>query len=141
MNRSNSYDNIEHEGTVQRSDSNLVIVSISSEAACSACHAKGACSLSGAKEKLIEIPGRYDLVPGDNVTVVMHRSAGFRAVLFAYVLPFILLIPALLTLSSLGISEPAAALGSVAVVSIYYLVLFFFRDRIANNFTFSIKTP
>ncbi len=141
MNRSNSYDNIEHEGTVQRSDNNLVIVSISSESACSSCHAKGACSLSGSKEKLIEVPGSYDLVPGDNVTVMMHRSTGFRAVLLGYVLPFMLLIPALLILSSSGMSELTAGLGSVAVVSIYYFVLFIFRDRIGNNFTFSIKTP
>ncbi|NLA48992.1 MAG: SoxR reducing system RseC family protein [Bacteroidales bacterium] len=141
MNRSNSYDNIEHEGTVQRSDNNLVIVSISSESACSSCHAKGACSLSGTKTKLVEVPGSYNLMPGDNVTVMMHRSTGFRAVLLGYVLPFILLIPALLILSSSGMSELTAGLGSVAVVSIYYLVLFIFRNRIGNNFTFSIKTP
>ena len=141
MNRSNSYNNIEHEGTVQRSDNNLVIVSISSEAACSSCHAKGACNLAGSKEKLIEVTGSYDLVPGDNVTVIMHRSTGFRAVLLGYVLPIILLIPALLILSSYGISELTAGLGSVAVVSIYYLVLFIFRNRIGNSFNFSIKTP
>ncbi|NLN30316.1 MAG: SoxR reducing system RseC family protein [Bacteroidales bacterium] len=141
MNRSNSYNNIEHEGTVQRSDNNLVIVSISSEAACSSCHAKGACNLAGSKEKLIEVRGSYDLMPGDNVTVIMNRSTGFRAVLLGYVLPFILLIPALLILSSYGISELTAGLGSVAVVSIYYLVLFIFRNRIGNSFNFSIKTP
>ena len=141
MTRSDNYGNIEHEGTVQKSDSNSVIVSISSEAACSGCHAKGSCSLSGVKEKLVEIHGQYDVMPGDNVTVVMQRSMGLRAVLLGYVLPFILLILALLILNSFTISEVAAGLGSVGITGIYYLVLYFLRDKIGHNFNFTIKTP
>ncbi len=139
MTRSYSDGVIEHEGTVQRCGGNSVIVSISSEAACSGCHAKSSCSLSGVREKLIEVPGHYNLVPGDIVTVIMRKSMGFRAVFLGYVIPFILLTIALVILNSLTGSELLAGMGSVGITGIYFLVLYFFRNSIKNIFTFTIK--
>ncbi len=139
MNRSYNDGIIEHEGTVQRCGSNSVTVSISSETACSGCHAKNSCSFSGSSEKLIEVPGHFNLVAGDNVTVIMRKSMGFRAVFLGYVIPFILLTLALVILNSYTGSELMAGVGSVSITGFYYLILYFFRNSIKNIFTFTIK--
>jgi sigma-E factor negative regulatory protein RseC len=140
MTRSDRFGNIEHAGVVQKSDANSVIVRISSEAACAGCHAEGSCSLSGVKEKMVEVNGNYSVSPGDKVTVLMKKSTGFTAIFLGYVFPLIILILILIILISLPLSELAAGLGSLGFLGIYYLLLYFFRERIRNKFIFTIKT-
>jgi len=140
MTRSGRFGNIEHEGVVQRSDNSSVIVRILSEAACAGCHAEGSCSLSGVKEKMVEVQGRYNVSPGDNVTVLMKRSMGYTALFLGYIIPLILLIFILIILISLSLPEAVAGLGSLGILGLYYLLLYSFRDRIGNKFVFTIKT-
>ncbi len=131
---------IEHEGVVQKSDNSSVKVRILSETACAGCHAKGSCSMSGVKEKMVEVRGSYEVTPGDNVTVLMKRSMGYTALFLGYIIPLALLIITLIVLISLSLPEAVAGLGALAIPGIYYLLLYFFRDRIGNKFVFTIKT-
>jgi len=140
MTRSGRFGNIEHEGVVQKSDNSSVIVRILSAPACAGCHAEGSCSLSGVKEKMVEVKGSYNVSPGENVTVLMKRSMGYTALFLGYIIPLILLIIILIILISLSLPEAAAGLGSLGILGIYYLLLYFFRDRIGNKFVFTIKT-
>jgi sigma-E factor negative regulatory protein RseC len=139
MTRSTKSDTIGHDGIVQKHDSNSVTVKILSESACSDCHAEGACSLSGKKEKIIEVHGSYNVVPGDNVTVLMKQSTGYTAVFLGYVIPLILLITMLVILASLSDSELIAGIGSIAILIPYYFLVWLFRNRINKKFTFTIK--
>lgn len=140
MTRSGRFGNIEHEGVVQKSDNSSVTVRILSAAACTGCYAEGSCSLSGVKEKMVEVQGSYNVSPGDNVTVLMNRSMGYTALFLGYILPLILLIFILIILISLSLPEAIAGLGSLGILGIYYLILYFLRDRIRNKFVFTIKT-
>jgi sigma-E factor negative regulatory protein RseC len=137
---SGDFENIEHNGTVQKSDNKSVTVKITSESACSGCQAGGSCTLAGREEKIIEVQGTYNVNPGDNVTVLMKKSMGYSAVLLGYVLPFILVITVLIVLVSAAVPEAAAGIGSIAVLIPYYLTLWFFKKRINNKFTFTIKS-
>jgi len=139
MSRSDNSGSIEHNGIVQKSDNNSVTIKISSISACSACHAEGSCSLSGKEDKIIDISGRYNVMPGDSVTVVMNKSMGYTAVLLGYVIPVILVVTFLIILGTLSLSELITGLGSLAVLIPYYSILWFFRNRINNNFRFTIK--
>jgi positive regulator of sigma E activity len=130
---------IEHEGIVQMSDNRSVTVKISSASACSGCHAEGSCAVSGREDKLIDILGKYDVLPGQSVTVLMKKSMGYTAVMVGYVIPIILVVAVLIILGSLSLPELVAGLGSVAVLIPYYLVLWLFRKRINSNFRFTIK--
>jgi len=136
---SERFDTIEHEGIVQKSDNESVTVSIISSAACSGCHAEGICSLSGKVEKTIDIPGEYQVLPGDFVTVQMKQSSGHTAVLFGYVIPLILLVAILIILISLSVPELIAGLGALAVLIPYYLLLYVFRNRMSRKFIFTLK--
>ncbi len=139
MTKSANSGTIEHEGIVQKSDNKSVTVIISSESACSGCHAEGFCSLSGKEDKIIDIPGSYNVEPGQNVTVLMKKSMGYSAVMLGYVVPFILVIVMVIILGSMSLPELITGLGSIAVLVPYYLLLWLFRKRINNNFRFTIK--
>jgi len=130
---------IEHEGIVKKTDNKSVTVSIIAESACSGCHAEGLCSLSEKEEKIVEIPGTFNVRPGESVRVLMKQSSGYAAVLFGYVLPLILVVALLIILESSGVTELAAGLGSVAVLLPYYLSLYIFRKKINRKFAFSLK--
>jgi positive regulator of sigma E activity len=130
---------INHEGVVQKINENSAFVSISTSSACSGCHAAGSCSLSGKEEKIIEVSGIYNVRPGDAVTILMKQSMGFTALTLGYLLPLILVISILMILIWLKIPELIAGLTSLAILIPYYIILFFFRRRINEKFTFTLK--
>jgi len=130
---------IDHPGTVRSLGNNSVSVTISADSACSACHARGACGLSGSEEKVIEVTGRYNVKPGDNVIVEMKLSMGYRALLLGYILPVLLVIVVLIILATAHLPELTAGIISLTVLIPYYLLLYLFRKKISREFSFTIK--
>lgn len=139
MRKKSSEGLIDHEGIVQKTDTNSVTVRIVSESACSGCHAEGVCSIAGSQEKIINVAGKYDVVPGDKVTVLMKQSMGYKAIFLSYIIPLFIVIISLVFLVSFSVKELAAGLISIGVLVPYFLILFFFRKRINNSFTFTLK--
>jgi sigma-E factor negative regulatory protein RseC len=131
---------INHEGIVQKTGDTSVFVAISSSTACSGCHAEGSCNMSGSEEKIIEVTGKYNVLPGDRVTILMKQSMGYVALFLGYLLPLISVIAVLITLIALGVSELTAGLLSLAILIPYYLILFVFRSRINEKFTLTLKS-
>lgn len=131
---------VEHVGTIIEITENNIKVEIINKSMCAACHAKGFCSAGDTKDKIIDVPfcnnGEYEL--GDKVVVVMKRSMGFKAVWISYVIPLIILMIFLLTLQGFGLGELQAGLFSVLALCVYYLTVYVFRDKIADNFVFTI---
>jgi sigma-E factor negative regulatory protein RseC len=129
----------EHDGIIEHIEGNMAHVRISSESACAACHAKGACSAADQSEKYLDIPlGGTEYKKGELVRVEVARHLGFKAVALGYIYPFIILLAALVILTEAGIGELKA--GVIALLSLppYYLVLYLARNRIEKKFTFSI---
>lgn len=139
MTNSNTSHIINHDGIVQRKGDNNVIVAISVTSACAGCHSEASCNLSGKEEKIIEVHGRYNVEPGDAVTVLMKQSMGYAAVFLGYILPLIVVIVSLITLVAMKIPEFTAGIISIAILLPYYIVLFFFRKKINKQFTFTLK--
>lgn len=130
---------INHDGIVKENCGKSVIVTISTSSACSGCHAKGSCNTFGNEEKMIEVEGSYNVKPGDNVTVMMMQSMGYKALFLGYILPFFSVLATLITLISLNIRELTAGLVSLAVLIPYYFILALFRKKINEKFTFTLK--
>jgi sigma-E factor negative regulatory protein RseC len=130
---------INHEGIVQKIDDTSVIVSISATTACAGCHAEGSCNMSGKEEKIIEVAGRYDVHPGDKVTVLMKQSMGFAALFLGYLLPLIAVVAVLIILVIMEVPELTSGLLSLAILLPYYTILFFFRKRVNEKFVFTLK--
>jgi len=139
MTNSYNYGTINHEGIVQKKDENTVLISISSESACSGCHAEGSCTVSGKEEKIIEVHGSYNVRPGDKVTIMMKQSMGYTALFLGYLLPGITVVAVLMILISMKVSELIAGVISLGILIPYYAILFFLRERIDKKFTFTLK--
>lgn len=140
MTKSASHGTIQHDGTVTKVDGNSVLVSITSNSACSGCHAEGLCGISGKEEKIIDIRGRYNVSPGDSVTVLMEQSTGYKAVVLSYLAPLIIVITGLITCNILSFNELTAGLISILLLVPWYLILYLYRNKINRSFTFTLKT-
>jgi positive regulator of sigma E activity len=140
MEKSGPHGAIQHDGTVRKVEGNYVLVSITAGSACSGCHAEGLCALSAHEEKMIEVKGKYNVLPGDTVTVLMEPSTGYKAVALSYLGPLIVVITGLIILNSLSFNELTAGLISISFLVPYFLVLYLFRRYINQSFTFTLKT-
>jgi len=128
---------ISHDGVVDSLEGDEVVVRITSYAACTDCHARGACNVSQEKEKFLRVQARHsNYKSGEKVRVVLSQSLGFRALFLGYILPFLLVLTALLIVSAAGVSELIAGLVSLAVLLPYYIGLKFFRGRLEKQFSF-----
>ena len=95
--------------------------------------------MSGNREKRLEIPFTSgDYRPGDQVTVVGKNSMGLKAVFFAFILPLLLILVTLSVVSSMKVDERQAAFISLSALIVYYLVIYFFRNKMKQTFTFII---
>ncbi len=131
---------ISHKGVVESITANIVNVKIISESACSACHAKGACSASDMQEKIIEaVPGKKSVKIGDWVTIISKESMGFKALFLGYVLPFLLVLFTLIICTKASLKESTAGILSLSILIPYYTVLYLSRDVIKKSFIFEIK--
>ncbi|NHB67144.1 SoxR reducing system RseC family protein [Perlabentimonas gracilis] len=132
---------VDHLGRVQEINSDNIVVSIISQSACAGCHAKGACGLSDTAEKHVHVcKPNHNLKVGESVRVILKQSLGFKALLLGYVLPFVAILTVLVTLTSLNVSEGKAGLASLAILVPYYYILYLFKDKISNHFTFEIES-
>lgn len=131
---------ITHEGTIIEISDDLIKVEIISKSACAACHAKGLCGAGeeGVKQITLRTPDGSSYHLGESVTVALERSLGLKAVLLSYVIPVLILIILVVTLSAFFSSEWLVGLLSLGAVALYYLVLYFFRNKLSAKYEFRI---
>jgi sigma-E factor negative regulatory protein RseC len=132
---------VKHTGKVVSITPQSTVVQIVSQPACSSCHAASVCGMSEFVEKAIEVPtdpyAPYQV--GDEVQVVLKATMGMKAVWIAYFLPLVVLLAVALGLIALGVGEVAAGLGGIGAVALYYFVVWLLRDRLRNEYVFSIQ--
>ncbi|MBP3355620.1 MAG: SoxR reducing system RseC family protein [Rikenellaceae bacterium] len=134
---------IEHKGRVVSVDAacGTVTVEIVSESACAACRAKSMCSMSETENKRIEVAaGKQASLyrEGDRVMVSVTRGMGIRAVLFAYVFPFFVLMAVLIGCTAAGVAETWAGVASLAAAALYYAVLSLMKAKFGKQIIFNI---
>ena len=132
---------ITHKGRIVAIDPDITTIEIISESACSACHAKGLCSLGDSKVKEVQVrtSAWHPHQIGDEVEVVLKKAMGYKAVFIAYGLPLVVLFVALTILTGLGVGELYAGLGALGAVAVCYFVIFLFRNKISKEYTFYLK--
>ena len=127
-----------HSGVVSRIRRGTVIVSLDNNVHCESCQARGACGVSDSASKEVEVRdsgGQFKL--NDPVEVVLAKHAGHRAVFWAYVFPFVLMILTLVT-ASLWLPEWVAGVLSLLVLIPYYLLIRGLSGYFRKTFDISI---
>ncbi len=131
---------IEHEGIVKEVTGSTVRINLLNISNCAACHAKAGCGVSSSDAKTIDVVATdSDFVKGQQVRVSLEPGTGFKALLLGYLLPFFVLLIALIiswTITGNEALSAGIALGSLVP---YYLVLAIFRDQLKTTFSFRIS--
>ena len=132
---------IRHEGKIVEITPEFTTVEILVSSACAACHAKGLCGMSEAEEKVIMVPTDpySEHKVGDKVTVMTKMSMGMKAVWISYVIPLIILMILILSLSEIFDSQLLCGLASLGGVAVYYFIIWLFRGRLQNEFGFYLE--
>lgn len=132
---------IRHKGKIVEINQEFTTVEIISQSACQECHARGLCGLSEEVVKAIQVPTRgFDTWQvGDEVDVCLRKTMGMKAVWISYVVPLMILMVLVMTMSSLVASEWLVGLIAIAGVAAYYFVIFLLRERLATDYVFYIK--
>ncbi len=131
---------ISHPGRIMEITPDFTTVEITVSSACSSCHAKGLCGMSEDEDKIIMVPTDPYTVRavGDEVTVRTKMTMGLKAVWISYVIPLVILLILILSLSAVFDKEYLVGLVSVAGVGLYYFGIWLFRDRLSDEFVFYI---
>ena len=132
---------IKHNGVVDGVEEGCVRVRILQSSACSACKVAAHCNASETKEKIIEVQvadaDRYQR--GDSVIVVADTAVGFRASLYGYLLPLILMVVSLVAVLKITQSEGYAAVSALVILIPYYIGLYLLRNKLRNKLSFSLE--
>ena len=132
---------IKHAGVVDGVEGECVRVRILQSSACSACKVAAHCNASETKEKIIDVmdadASHYQ--KGDQVMVVADTAVGFRASLYGYLLPLILMVVTLVGVLAVTHSEGLAALSALGILIPYYVLLFLMRNKLRNRLSFTLE--
>ena len=133
---------IKHNGVVDGVEEGCVRVRILQSSACSACKVAAHCNASETKEKIIEVQvadtDRYQR--GDSVIVVADTAVGFRASLYGYLLPLVLMVVSLVAVLKITQSEGYAAVSALGILIPYYIGLYLLRNKLRNKLSFSLES-
>ncbi|MCI5580646.1 MAG: SoxR reducing system RseC family protein [Phocaeicola plebeius] len=134
---------IKHLGIVENIDGLRLKVRIVQSSACSACSVRGHCSASEQKEKLIDVYNvdRVACEIGERVMVVGATSMGMKAVLLAFVLPFVLVVVTLFVVMRISDgNEVVSALAGLGILLPFYLIIYMCKGRLGRTFFFTLES-
>lgn len=138
MNSLVSHNTFIHTGTVSRYSGHSVIVRLDQNVQCEACNIKSACGMSEARLKEIEVDNSGDYFNlNEPVQVVITKASGMKALFWAYLFPFILVI-SVLVVASLFLVEWQAGLLALATLVPYYIVLHYLDSFFKKTFKISV---
>ncbi len=134
-------ENITKSATITAINKDIISLKIKSCSACSSCSVKNYCSLNEVKERVIQLHNKNNqkLVIGEEVNIVMNTKQGFKAVIFSYVVPLVLLLLTLITSLSLGYNDFISGISAIIILIPYYFGVFLCRNKIKSDFKFKIS--
>ena len=132
---------ITHSGVVDSVEDGCVHVRIVQTSACAACKVASYCNASESKEKLIDVfcdsVAEYKI--GQQVIVSTSGQVAAKALLWAFGVPFVLLMVVLVLVLLLTGNEGWAALGALVALVPYYIILWLLRDKMREQLAFRIE--
>lgn len=116
-------------------------VRIVQTSACLSCKVANHCNASESKVKTVDVIGVGDASrwrSGDAVTVSASTSVAFRAMLFGFGVPFVVMVAVLASVVLATGDETVGGLCAVASLLPYYALLYLVRDRVGRSVVFTI---
>lgn len=131
---------IRHTGVVMSVSGETAHVQIVQTSACSACKARSMCISSESQTKEMDVIMLEPMQVGDQVEVEVRERLAWKAVLLAYILPFIVMLGIIVVLDyTTGWSEAVVGTLSLCGIALYYIGLSVFKHRLQKQFTFTAR--
>jgi sigma-E factor negative regulatory protein RseC len=132
---------IRHFGIVVSVSDGQVLVKIERKDACASCKSKKACQLGASENQFISVKTNdsFAYTIGEEVNISMKTSLGFKAIAYAYLFPFLVLIASFLLLRLFTEWEWLQVLSAFLLVALYYGLLYKRRGHLENTFHFFIS--
>lgn len=131
---------IRHEGIVLSVNGDTAHVQIVQTSACSACKARSMCMSSESQAKEMDAVMLEKMQAGDRVEVEVRERLAWRAVLLAYILPFVVMMAVIAGLDWFTEwSEAVVGTLSLCSIALYYIGLNAFRNKLQKQFTFTAR--
>ena len=131
---------IRHEGIVLSINGEKAHVQIVQTSACSACKARSMCMSSESQSKEMDAIMLEPMKIGDKVEVEVRERLAWKAVLLAYILPFIVML-AIIAILDFATDWSEAVVGTLSLcgIALYYIGLSVFRIRLQKQFSFTAR--
>ena len=131
---------IRHEGIVERIDGEMAHIRIVQTSACSACKARSMCMSAESQEKEMDAVMLEPMQPGDQVEILVRERLAWKAVLLAYILPFVVMV-ALIAILDILTPWSEAVVGTISLcgIALYYIGLSVFKHRLQTQFSFTAR--
>ena len=131
---------IRHTGVVMSVSGTIAHVEIVQTSACSACKAKSMCMSAESQVKQMDVIMLEPMQVGDKVEVEVRERLAWKAVLLAYILPFIVMM-GIIALLDYMTDWSEAVVGSLSLcgIALYYIGLSMFKHRLQKQFTFTAR--
>ena len=131
---------IRHEGVVVSINGDKAHVEIVQTSACSACKARSMCMSSESQQKEMDVMMLEPMQVGDKVEVEVRERLAWKAVLLAYILPFIVMLAIIAILDfTTDWSEAVVGTLSLCGIALYYIGLSVFKHRLQTQFSFTAR--
>jgi len=131
---------ITHEGIVLSTNGSMAHVEIVQTSACSACKARSMCMSAESRQKEMDVTMLEPMQKGDRVEVQVRERLAWRAVLLAYIMPFVVMLAIILVLDfTTTWSEAVIGTLSLCGIALYYIVLSAFKHRLQKQFSFTAR--
>ncbi|MCR5454071.1 MAG: SoxR reducing system RseC family protein [Bacteroidales bacterium] len=136
-----NHNSITHDGRVVEVTEGKVTAEILVSEACGTCQAKGLCHTNGKKVRVeaVSEPGQ-DFQVGQDVRVMFTPTLALSSVLLAYVLPLVLMFVVMFVLIAATGSQDLGCVCGLAVLPVYYAILYTLRHRLRRKFKFSVES-
>jgi len=131
--------NICHQGTVKDIKDNILYVEIERLSACASCHAKSVCLSFSKKDEIIPVPtNEPDIFQiGERVQIELRKSLGNKAVVIAYLFPFLVLALGLFVTYYFTKNELLSIGVAFVATTLYFLFIKKMDNRLKKEFSFS----
>lgn len=131
---------IHRDGVVESVRGNRIAVRVARASACGGCKVSDHCNASQCRNTVVYVyssaASTYNI--GDPVTLSGTTSMAFRSVLIGFGVPLLLLMVAAPLLLAVTGRESIAAVGALATLIPYYIILYFLKDKIGRTVVLQI---
>lgn len=124
---------IQEPGLVSSISQQVVTVTLLGSGGCASCH-KSLCILRDTTNRSVEVPTTAGkLHVGDEVYVRMKPETGYVAIMWLYIIPFLVLMTVMIGLLRMQVNEGLVGLFALLALFPYYGILFLLRNYVKRQ--------